>query len=91
MQQFIAFLNGKNTVPPDAVVLTFDDGYQSFYKYAYPALKDQDMTATNFIIVDYLGTNPGTPFLNWDENMGFRYCRNLSHLDDRILWLIGRI
>ncbi|MEC0144641.1 polysaccharide deacetylase family protein [Paenibacillus alginolyticus] len=67
MQQFIDFLNGKHSVPPDAVVLTFDDGYESFYKYAYPALKEQNMTATNFIIVNYLGTNPETPFLNWDE------------------------
>lgn len=67
MQQFIDFLKGKHSVPPDAVVLTFDDGYESFYKYAYPALKEQNMTATNFIIVNYLGTNPGTPFLNWDE------------------------
>lgn len=67
MKEFVDFLNGKSSVPPDSVVLTFDDGYESFYKYAYPALKQQKMTATNFIIVNYLGTNPGTPFLNWDE------------------------
>ncbi|MCY9697502.1 polysaccharide deacetylase family protein [Paenibacillus alginolyticus] len=67
MKEFVTFLNGKGSVPPDAVVITFDDGYESFYKYAYPALKEQNMTATNFIIVNYLGTNPGTPFLNWDE------------------------
>ncbi|SDP09832.1 biofilm PGA synthesis lipoprotein PgaB [Paenibacillus sp. yr247] len=67
MKDFIDFLNGKSTVPPDAVVITFDDGYESFYKYAYSALKEQKMSATNFIIVSYLGTNPGTPFLNWDE------------------------
>jgi biofilm PGA synthesis lipoprotein PgaB len=59
-------------------VITFDDGYESFYKYAYPALREQNMTATNFIIVDYLGTNHGTPFLNWDEikemkNEGFDF------------------
>jgi biofilm PGA synthesis lipoprotein PgaB len=64
MNDFVDFLNGKSKVPPDAVVLTFDDGYESFYKYAYPALKEQNMTATNFIIVSYLGTKP---FLNWDE------------------------
>jgi len=67
MKEFVDFLDGKSTVPPDAVVLTFDDGYESFYKYAYPVLKEQNMSATNFIIVSYLGTNPGTPFLNWDE------------------------
>jgi len=67
MKQFIDFLNGKGTVPPNAVVLTFDDGYESFYNYAYPILKEEQMSATNFLIVSYVGTNPGTPFLNWNE------------------------
>lgn len=78
MQEFIDFLNGKHAVPSNAVVLTFDDGYESFYQYAYPILKEQGLVATNFIIVNYLGTNPGTPFLNWDEikkmkNDGFSF------------------
>jgi biofilm PGA synthesis lipoprotein PgaB len=67
MSQFIAFLGGKQTVPPDSVVITFDDGYESFYRYAYPMLKEQNLTATNFIIVSYLETNPGIPFLTWKE------------------------
>lgn len=62
MQEFIGFLNGQRSVPPDAVVITFDDGYESFYKYAYPLLKEENMVATNFIIVSYLETNPGIPF-----------------------------
>jgi biofilm PGA synthesis lipoprotein PgaB len=67
MQDFIAFQEGQYSVPPDAVVITFDDGYDSFYRYAYPILKEQGMFATNFIIVKYLNTNPGIPFLNWDQ------------------------
>lgn len=67
MQQFIGFLNGENSVPPDAVVITFDDGYESFYQYAYPLLLKYGMTATNFVIVNYIGTNPGISFLTWDE------------------------
>jgi biofilm PGA synthesis lipoprotein PgaB len=67
MKAFIDFLNGKQSVPADAVMITFDDGYESFYHYAYPLLKEQGMVATNFLIVSYLETNPGTPFLKWNE------------------------
>jgi poly-beta-1,6-N-acetyl-D-glucosamine N-deacetylase len=69
MKQFDDFQKGKGTVPPNAVVITFDDGYESFYKYAYPELKKWDFTATNFVIVGctdspYLSH---LPHLNWLE------------------------
>jgi biofilm PGA synthesis lipoprotein PgaB len=67
MNEYIEFLKGKHSVPPDAVVITFDDGYESFYQYAYPVLKDHHMVASNFIIVGDLETNPGIPFLKWNE------------------------
>jgi poly-beta-1,6-N-acetyl-D-glucosamine N-deacetylase len=67
MPDFIEFLKGRKAVPPDAVVITFDDGYESFYKYAYPILKELDMTATNFLIVNDLETNPGIAFLAWNQ------------------------
>jgi biofilm PGA synthesis lipoprotein PgaB len=67
MPDFIEFLKGRKAVPPDAVVITFDDGYESFYKYAYPILKELNMTATNFLIVNDLETNPGIPFLAWNQ------------------------
>ncbi|MDB5054743.1 MAG: hypothetical protein JWM44_2793 [Bacilli bacterium] len=87
MQAFLDFLNGKQTVPPDAVVLTFDDGYESFYKYAYPILMEQGMVATNFLIVSYLETNPGIPFLKWNEIIemkkdGFSFYSHTYHSHD---------
>lgn len=87
MQEFIGFLNGQRSVPPDAVVITFDDGYESFYKYAYPLLKEENMVATNFIIVSYLETNPGIPFLKWNEikqmkNDGFSFYSHTDHSHD---------
>ncbi|MCL6593957.1 MAG: hypothetical protein K6T31_08280, partial [Alicyclobacillus sp.] len=30
-QQFIDFLDGRGTVPPNAILLTFDDGYRNMY------------------------------------------------------------
>lgn len=87
MQDFIEFQDGRRSLPSDAVVITFDDGYESFYRYAYPILKEQNMVATNFIIVSYLGTNPGIPFLNWSEiqqmkNDGFSFYSHTYNAHD---------
>lgn len=69
MKQFVDFMNGTGTVPPGAVVITFDDGYESFYQYAYPILKEQGMTASNFLIVSAVGTKTeeGTAFMTWEQ------------------------
>ncbi|MBE3563964.1 MAG: polysaccharide deacetylase family protein [Hydrogenibacillus schlegelii] len=53
MEQFRAWLEGKAPVPPNAVLLTFDDGYDSFRTIAVPLLKKYGMTATNFLIVSF--------------------------------------
>lgn len=69
MERFIQFLKSESLVPPNAVVITFDDGYESFYKYAYPELKNRGLTATNFVIVSYIDKqpDPALPYLTWSE------------------------
>ncbi|MCS7463352.1 polysaccharide deacetylase family protein [Paenibacillus doosanensis] len=67
-EELVRFINEGTPVPPNAVVITFDDGYESYYRYAYPELKQQGMTATNFLIVRSVGDREAeTPFLTWDE------------------------
>ncbi|OIQ00519.1 hypothetical protein AUK40_00140 [Candidatus Wirthbacteria bacterium CG2_30_54_11] len=44
------------TVPPKAVMLTFDDGYDDFYTSAYPELEKRGMMAVLYLIGDRLGT-----------------------------------
>jgi biofilm PGA synthesis lipoprotein PgaB len=64
IENFHEFLQGRFKVPDNAVVITFDDGYDSFYRYAYPELKKRGLLATDFVIASYVG-RPG--FLTWGE------------------------
>ncbi|MFC5452441.1 polysaccharide deacetylase family protein [Paenibacillus aestuarii] len=80
IEDFVEFLQKKKAVSPNAVVITFDDGYESVYQYAYPVLKSEGMTATFFLIVSYIedGTIRTPPILNWKEiiemhNEGFSF------------------
>lgn len=63
------YLRGRAAVPPNAVVITFDDGYRSVYQYAYPLLKEKGMPAALFVIVKHLGAHDGNeiPKFSWDE------------------------
>jgi peptidoglycan/xylan/chitin deacetylase (PgdA/CDA1 family) len=37
-------------------ILTFDDGWEDFYEYAYPVLLSNNVCATVFLPTDYIGT-----------------------------------
>lgn len=66
---FADFLDGKGKVPDNAILITFDDGYESFYEYAYPILKKYRFPAVNFVIVgDTENPNYTNPrHLSWSE------------------------
>jgi peptidoglycan/xylan/chitin deacetylase (PgdA/CDA1 family) len=40
---------------PDAIVLTFDDGYEDFYTAAYPIIKKHAVPATTYIVTAFNG------------------------------------
>lgn len=48
------------------VVITFDDGFQDNYLYAYPILKKYRLEATFFVIVGYIGRHAFFEHLQWD-------------------------
>jgi peptidoglycan/xylan/chitin deacetylase (PgdA/CDA1 family) len=69
MNEFKAFLNGTGSVPSNAALVTFDDGYESFYKEAYPILRELGIPAHNFVITGDLEHPQETyiPSLSRDE------------------------
>jgi len=68
LDHFRSFLRGEVDVPPNAVLITFDDGYESFYHYAYPLLKERGMSATMFMVVAQIGDKENfLPKLDWEQ------------------------
>lgn len=63
-QELERYLNSEQILTGKAVLITFDDGYTSSLKYAYPILKRNGLKATQFVIGGrtYPAANP------WDEN-----------------------
>ena len=48
-----SLLAGKQ-LPRNSVSITVDDGYRDFYQYAYPALKRYGISATVFLMTDFV-------------------------------------
>lgn len=84
MEQFLDFLDFKAQIPEKAVVLTFDDGWRSFYDIAYPILQKHRFPATLFIYPDFIGAGNA---LSWGqlkeltENNMEIHSQSLTHRD----------
>ncbi len=63
---------GKDALPDKAALLTFDDGYQSFYTRVFPLLKKHRCPATVALVGTWMDGNviadePGKPLLSWEQ------------------------
>jgi len=103
-ERIIAYLQeiGKNITSLDKlssetdIAFTFDDGWDSFYLNVYPLLKKHGITATVYIIADYVGSSSGWDYknrvhLNWKQikelsEFGIEIgSHSASHIDLRTL------
>ena len=48
--ELINYVDGKNDLPDKPIMLTFDDGFESFYTYVFPLLKEYKMKAVVSVI-----------------------------------------
>ncbi len=84
---FQDILSGAS-LPPHPVIITFDDGYESVYRAAFPLLRQLGFRAVVFVIAGFLdGWN------DWDLHPGRMRVRHLSREQVRELvsagWEIG--
>lgn len=70
LADFEAFLAGRRALPPRSVLITVDDGWESFHRHAFPLLKRLQLPATLFVTTDLVGTREG---LSWAQ------LRELAH------------
>lgn len=92
LHQLKNFLEGS-PLPPNAVLITIDDGYTSVYKLAFPELKRRNMPAVVFVIGAYMGKTLGSlPHFGWEEarEMEAHNISIQSHTYDMHNWGVGR-
>ena len=63
---YVNSLKDDTKLPEKTVVLTFDDGWKTQYKYAVPILEKYNFTATFFIVTSYINGNYNA-YMNWDN------------------------
>jgi len=57
LEEILLFLEGKESLPPRAVAVTFDDGYQDNLEFAAPVLAHYGIRGAFFVTVDYIGAS----------------------------------
>ncbi|MCB1064309.1 MAG: polysaccharide deacetylase family protein [Verrucomicrobiae bacterium] len=72
LRELIASLRNGAPLPPNALVLTFDDGYESNFRVAYPLLMKVQVPATIFLATEFVDEN--TPM--WTERLEFALARS---------------
>ncbi|MBR3622573.1 MAG: polysaccharide deacetylase family protein, partial [Selenomonadaceae bacterium] len=63
--ELYASIEGREKLPENPVLITFDDGYADNYTNAYPILKKYDFKATIFVISSFVGNMDH--YVTWDE------------------------
>jgi peptidoglycan/xylan/chitin deacetylase (PgdA/CDA1 family) len=97
LYQLYRALVQEGELPPKPVVLTFDDGYRDNYINAFPQLRERNMTATFFLVTDFIDEER-PEYLTWDmaremlaggmsiESHGRNHISLMDKDDDYLIW-----
>jgi len=84
-QNLLDYHDSKVSINKRSFIITFDDGYESIYKYVYPFIKEKNIPITIFVIDNCIGTQN---YLNWEQlkemyNSGLVsiYSHGLNHIE----------
>ncbi len=69
VNDLIAYVNGKTTLPKKIVMITFDDGFESTYRLVWPLLKEKKCKA----VVSPVGIFTDEYSKNGDKNINYAY------------------
>ena len=58
LDELVGLMRAGKPIPPKAVCVTFDEGYENNYSQAYPVLKELGFPATIFVVTGSIG-HPG--------------------------------
>lgn len=61
----MAWKRGEKNIPPESIVITFDDGWEGVYEHAYPVLKEFGFPFTVYLYKKYV--NIGGRSMTWDQ------------------------
>ena len=65
--QYLAILEGRESAPERAVLLTFDDGRGSLWTVGGPLLRRHGMRGVVFLVPGRMESRPGPPGPTWDD------------------------
>ncbi len=65
MADFLAWRRGEKNIPPKAIVITIDDGYNDAYSLAWPILKEFGYPFTYYVYINYIGV--GGRSIKWEQ------------------------
>ena len=60
-REVVAALDGGPPLPRDAVLVTFDDGYDDNHAFAFPILRETGVPATFFVATGHIDSGLPTP------------------------------